>query len=147
MCSELTPRARIPDTRIPQLMQPWTKHRAPTLFCSAPPKGGDISKSSSSYFQVFVLDSRKAADDCYLKEFEFSCSSSIALFRVSRFLESTIKLQESDKGQIFYWSIQTCTKIRLLIDRLWPCSKTSKLPYFRLFRPDTQILSALTALY
>ena len=25
--------------------------------------------------------------------------------------------------------------------------KTSKLPYFRLFRPDTQILSALTALY
>ena len=22
-CSELTPRARIPDTRIPQLMQPW----------------------------------------------------------------------------------------------------------------------------
>ena len=24
MCSELTPRARIPDTRIPQFMQPWT---------------------------------------------------------------------------------------------------------------------------
>ena len=23
MCSSLTPRARIPDTRIPQLMQPW----------------------------------------------------------------------------------------------------------------------------
>ena len=23
MCSELSPRARIPDTRIPQLMQPW----------------------------------------------------------------------------------------------------------------------------
>ena len=23
VCSELTPRARIPDTRIPQLMQPW----------------------------------------------------------------------------------------------------------------------------
>ena len=23
MCSELTPRARIPDTRIPQFMQPW----------------------------------------------------------------------------------------------------------------------------
>ena len=23
LCSELTPRARIPDTRIPQLMQPW----------------------------------------------------------------------------------------------------------------------------
>ena len=25
MCSELTPRARIPDTRIPQLMQPWQR--------------------------------------------------------------------------------------------------------------------------
>ena len=25
MCSELTPLARIPDTRIPQLMQPWLK--------------------------------------------------------------------------------------------------------------------------
>ena len=24
MCSELTPRAPIPDTRIPQLMQPWS---------------------------------------------------------------------------------------------------------------------------
>ena len=27
MCSELTPRARIPDTRIPQLMQPCTTYR------------------------------------------------------------------------------------------------------------------------
>ena len=26
MCSELTPRAPIPDTRIPQLMQPWIYH-------------------------------------------------------------------------------------------------------------------------
>ena len=25
MCSEHTPRARIPDTRIPQLMQPWSR--------------------------------------------------------------------------------------------------------------------------
>ena len=25
MCSELTPRARIPDTRIPQFMQPYSK--------------------------------------------------------------------------------------------------------------------------
>ena len=25
-------------------------------------------------------------------------------------------LQESDKGQIFYWSIQTCTRIMLSID-------------------------------
>ena len=60
-------------------------------------------------------------------------------------------LQESDKGQIFYWSIQTCSRIRLLF--VWlivdchHARKTSKLPYFRLFRPDTQILSALTALY
>ena len=26
------------------------------------------------------------------------------------------KLQESDKGQIFYWSIQTCSRIRLLFN-------------------------------
>ena len=30
MCSELTPRAPIPDTRIPQLMQPW-QHPSRTL--------------------------------------------------------------------------------------------------------------------
>ena len=29
-----------------------------------------------------------------------------------------VKLQESDKGQIFYWSIQTCSRIRLLFDWL-----------------------------
>ena len=58
-------------------------------------------------------------------------------------------LQKSDKGQIFYWSSQTCSRIRLLfVDcRLSPCSKTWKLAYFRPFQPDTQILSALTALY
>ena len=38
MCSELTPRARIPDTRIPQLMQPclpgsqWPGHRGTFSF-------------------------------------------------------------------------------------------------------------------
>ena len=56
-------------------------------------------------------------------------------------------LQESDKGQIFYWSF---SRIMRLFDWLIDChhaEKTSKLPYFRLFRPDTQILSALTALY
>ena len=41
------------------------------FFCLAPPKGGDIWKSSSSYFQVFVFDSRKAADDCYLRVWIF----------------------------------------------------------------------------
>ena len=55
------------------------------------------------------------------------------------------QLQESDKGQIFYWSIQTCSRIRLLFDCDY-AQKTSKLPYFRLFQPVTQILSALTAL-
>ena len=29
MCSELTPRGRIPDTRIPQLMQPCHYHHHP----------------------------------------------------------------------------------------------------------------------
>ena len=32
MCSELTPRARIADTRIPQLMQPWCKCVPPSFF-------------------------------------------------------------------------------------------------------------------
>ena len=53
-----------------------------------------------------------------------------------------MQLQESDKGQISYWSIQTCSRIMLLFDG-WivnHAQKTSKLPYFRLFRPDTQIL-------
>ena len=56
-------------------------------------------------------------------------------------------LQESDKGQIFYWSIQTCSRIRRLIDWLSPCSKNLKTALFQTLRPDTQILSALTALY
>ena len=40
-----------------------------------------------------------------------------------------------------------CTQIRRLFGRLSPCSKTWKLPFFRPFQPDTQILSALAALY
>ena len=59
---------------------------------------------------------------------------------------SVCLLQKSDKGQIFYWKSQTCTRIMRLFDsRLSPCSKTWKLPYFRPFQPDTQILSTLTA--
>ena len=36
---------------------------------------------------------------------------------------------------------------RLFVCCLSPCSKTWKLPYFRPFQPDIQILSALAALY
>ena len=64
----------------------------------------------------------------------------IARTRVSVFAEVW-------RGQFFYWSSQTCTRVRGLFVRLSPCSKTWKLPYFRPFQPDTQILSALTALY
>ena len=57
-------------------------------------------------------------------------------------------LQESEEGQISYLSIQTCTRIMLLFDGLLTMiKKNSKLPYFRLFRPDNQILTVLTALY
>ena len=42
-------------------------------------------------------------------------------------------LQESDKGQIFYWSIQTCTRIMLLFDWLWPCSRNLKTALFQTF--------------
>ena len=53
----------------------------------------------------------------------------------SVFTQPLNTLQESDKGQIFYWSIQTCSRImRLFVDcRLWPCSKTSKLPFSDFF--------------
>ena len=43
MCSELTPRARIPDTRIPQLMQP----------CCATALGGQVLLYSV-WLNVFV---------------------------------------------------------------------------------------------
>ena len=39
MCSELTPRAPIPDTRIPQLMQPWS-YDCPAIL----QRGGEGSK-------------------------------------------------------------------------------------------------------
>ena len=37
-------------------------------------------------------------------------------------------LQKSDKGQYFYWSSQTCSRIsrNCLLIRLWPCSKKLK---------------------
>ena len=48
-----------------------------------------------------------------------------------------VLLQESDKGQTFYWSIQTCSSIMQLfdrlIDRLWPCSKNLKTALFQTF--------------
>ena len=54
-------------------------------------------------------------------------------------LGRNIILQKSDKGQIFYWSSQTCSRIRRLFVRcLSPCSKTWKRPYFRPFQPDTE---------
>ena len=56
-------------------------------------------------------------------------------------------LQESEKGQISYWSIQTCTRIMLLFGGLSPCSKNLKTALFQTFSTYTQILSALTAFY
>ena len=54
-------------------------------------------------------------------------------------------LQKSDKGQVFYWSSQTSTRFSRLVGRLvvTMLKKASKLPYFRLFQPDPQILSTL----
>ena len=56
-------------------------------------------------------------------------------------------LQESDKGQISYWSNQTCSRIMLSINCCWPFSKNLKTALFQTFSTYTQILSALTALY
>ena len=40
MFSELTPRAHIPDTRIPQLMQPWMQEDLQNLFNNEDGGGG-----------------------------------------------------------------------------------------------------------
>ena len=45
MCSELTPRARIPDTRIPQLMQPCIKGFLALIVCLA-----IVQNSGSGHF-------------------------------------------------------------------------------------------------
>ena len=61
-----------------------------------------------------------------------------------RFCRSMIKVKFStDKVRRALRSAGGC----LLFDWLSPCSKTSKLLYFRPFRPDIQILSALTTLH
>ena len=61
----------------------------------------------------------------------------------------TILLQESDKSQIFYWSSQTCTRIRQLIDcwLLLTMLKNLKTALFQTFSTWHRILSAFTALY
>ena len=54
-------------------------------------------------------------------------------------------LQKSGKGQIIIDQVRPpLGSVSWLVDWLWLCSK---LPYFRLFQHDTQILSALAALY
>ena len=61
------------------------------------------------------------------------------------------KLQESDKSQIFYWSSQTCSRIRQLIDwsmdGLLTMLKNLKTALFQTFSTWHRILSAFTALY
>ena len=60
-------------------------------------------------------------------------------------------LQESDKSQIFYWSSQTCSRIRQLIgwlvDGLLTMLKNLKTALFQTFSTWHRILSAFTALY
>ena len=57
-------------------------------------------------------------------------------------------LQESDKSQISYWSSQTCTRIRRLIDCRWlTMLKNLKTALFQTFSTWHRILSAFTALY
>ena len=43
MCSELTPRAHIPDTRIPQLMQPCPRVSKQGVGVATPPQTLNIS--------------------------------------------------------------------------------------------------------
>ena len=69
----------------------------------------------------------------------------------SQFLQNMLndiqKLQESDKSQIFYWSSQTCTRIRQLMGGLLTMLKCLKTALFQTFSTWHRILSALTALY
>ena len=69
-------------------------------------------------------------------------------------------LQMVRRDFLFLRYCRSLTKVKFSTDKVRPAlgsccrlivvnhaQKTSKLPYFRLFRPDNQILSALTALY
>ena len=68
MCSELTPRAHIPDTRIPQLMQPWGVIDRSTFHPSGPQSGcfdmstclaggeiGNLISQGSEWFRIQIL--------------------------------------------------------------------------------------------
>ena len=60
------------------------------------------------------------------------------------------RLQKSDKGQIFYWQSQTCTRIRqFFVDWLsiFTMLKNLKTALFQTFSTWHRILSAFTALY
>ena len=67
MCSELTPRARIPDTRIPQLMQPcWrinfsndisAKHHLEYAYNNVSPVGA--AKPGEYHARVYVKPSNE----------------------------------------------------------------------------------------
>ena len=74
---------------------------------------------------------------------------------------SLVKVEEAQKLRaLFNENCSSLKKVKFPTDQVRPAlgsccrlivvnhaQKTSKLPFFRLFRPDTQILSALTALY
>ena len=55
MCSELTPRAPIPDGRMEQIMQPY-QGRAETL---GEEQGGMMSSSLLQYFVLLMLSMRE----------------------------------------------------------------------------------------
>ena len=56
MCSELTPRARIPDTRIPQLMQPWPQINKTLQYFVAKAFFVNIIKNNLEHHQRLVFN-------------------------------------------------------------------------------------------
>ena len=62
--------------------------------------------------------------------------------------QQNVSLQNSDKGQIFYWSSQTCSKIRQLFGRLvvTMLKKTALFQAFWTWQPNTFCPYCLTAL-
>ena len=77
MCSELTPRAHIPDTRIPQLMQPWS--RSWPGWLPTPPAWSRGRQIAITIFAPLArnqqsgsqLNSHKDVENCKLERLRF----------------------------------------------------------------------------
>ena len=121
MCSELTPRAHIPDTRIPQLMQPWFGHCTVCTICTVCNQGGirvgcvaDNLRQSSKLCQSHSSrdrDSKVLRPNCFQKQVDrgtwLTQRTSLTLF---------VRHNICKKSYATWFSRQTfyCVKVRNL---------------------------------